>query len=204
MTPMMSSVTLPRTFCETNTMSAMTDSEPTVAAIVSASSPMYPSLLSATPPTLPESRMTSATPRLAPELMPSTEGPASGLRKTVCICRPLTANPAPATKAVSDWGTRDFHTMLRHTSDSSPVPKRICTIDCSGMATDPSTKLSTKKSAMEAAMSVRMSVVCRFITSAVGNKPAYGRATAAGGRRGSGRPGPPPAPRARPRRNVAT
>ena len=40
MTPMMSSVTLPRTFCETNTMSAMTDSEPTVAAIVSASSPM--------------------------------------------------------------------------------------------------------------------------------------------------------------------
>ena len=44
---------------------------------------------------------------LAPELIPNTEGPANGLRKTVCICNPLTAKPAPATSAVKACGKRE-------------------------------------------------------------------------------------------------
>ena len=73
-----------------------------MAATVKAISPMKPSRLNAIPPMLPDSKTTKATPRLAPELIPKTEGPAKGLRKTVCICKPLTAKPAPATKAVKD------------------------------------------------------------------------------------------------------
>ena len=54
-----------------------------MAATDNATSPIYPKRLSATPPIAPDSSTTQATPRLAPELMPSTEGPASGLRAYV-------------------------------------------------------------------------------------------------------------------------
>ena len=83
-----------------------------MAATESATSPIYPRRLSATPPIAPDSSTTQATPRLAPELMPSTEGPASGLRNTVCICKPLTESPAPATNAVRACGTRLFQRIL--------------------------------------------------------------------------------------------
>ena len=78
-TPIINSVTFPFTFCDTYTISAITDKAPITAANESATSPIYPSLLSATPPNAPDSNTTKATPRLAPELIPSTEGPASGL-----------------------------------------------------------------------------------------------------------------------------
>ena len=73
---------------------------PATAAIDIAISPNNPILISAVPPTLPESRIIKATPKLAPELIPSSEGPAKGLRNSVCICNPLMDNPAPAIKAV--------------------------------------------------------------------------------------------------------
>lgn len=53
-----------------------------------------------------------ATPRLAPELMPSTYGPASGLRKRVCICRPLTARAAPASRATTAFSRRMFRIIF--------------------------------------------------------------------------------------------
>ena len=46
-----------------------------------ATSPIYPSLLNATPPIAPDSNTTQATPRLAPELIPNTDGPASGFHR---------------------------------------------------------------------------------------------------------------------------
>ena len=48
----------------------------------------------------------SATPRLAPLLMPNTKGPAKGLRKSVCIKSPLMESPAPTIMAVSALGNR--------------------------------------------------------------------------------------------------
>lgn len=103
------------------------ESEPAIAAMVRAISPIKPSLLKATPPKLPERSTTKATPILAPELMPSTDGPAKGLRKTVCICKPLTESPAPATNAVSACGTRDFQIIFCHITDSFPVPQGYST-----------------------------------------------------------------------------
>ena len=126
----------------------MISSEPAMAERVSVTSPMNPRLLRATPPMLPDNRMTNATPRLAPELIPSTEGPASGFRKTVCIIRPLTASPAPAMIAVRDCGTRDLRMIFRQMVFSS-FPNRMRMTDRSGISTDPNTRLRMKKSPME-------------------------------------------------------
>ena len=100
-TPIISKVTLPLTFRATQRISIKTAKAPMMAATDIAASPKYPRRLSATPPILPESNTTKATPKAEPLLIPSTDGPANGLRKTVCICKPLTANPAPATIAVN-------------------------------------------------------------------------------------------------------
>ena len=57
-------------------------------------------------PVKPDIRIIKATPRLAPEEIPSIEGSASGFLKSVCIMSPATASAAPARSAVTDWGSR--------------------------------------------------------------------------------------------------
>ena len=52
-----------------------------------------------------EARISSATPRLAPELMPNTKGPANGFLKRVCICNPLIESAEPARMAVKALGS---------------------------------------------------------------------------------------------------
>ena len=47
----------------------------------------------------PKKSITTATPKLAPELIPKIEGPARGLRNVVCRSSPDTASPAPAKNA---------------------------------------------------------------------------------------------------------
>lgn len=61
---------------------------------------------------LPTANKQMATPRLAPELIPKTDGPASGFRKSVCTRRPLHANAAPLIAAVSAAGIRLFQMIL--------------------------------------------------------------------------------------------
>lgn len=46
----------------------------------------------------------SAAPKLAPELIPNTNGPASGFRNKVCINKPLKDNAPPAKIAVKALG----------------------------------------------------------------------------------------------------
>ena len=50
--------------------------------------------------TLPTTIMARAAPRAAPALMPSREGSASGLRKSVCVKSPLPPRAAPESAAV--------------------------------------------------------------------------------------------------------
>ena len=50
--------------------------------------------------------MRRAAPRLAPELIPNTKGPAKGFRKRVCISNPLSAKALPAKIAVKALGIR--------------------------------------------------------------------------------------------------
>lgn len=61
---------------------------------------------------LPKPSITIATPKLAPELIPSTYGPASGLRKIVCINKPLTDKAMPETIAVKTRGKRISLTII--------------------------------------------------------------------------------------------
>ena len=162
-TPIINSVTFPFTFCDTYTISAITDKAPITAANESATSPIYPSLLSATPPNAPDSNTTKATPRLAPELIPSTEGPASGLRNTVCICKPLMESPAPATKAVRACGTRDFQIIFCQIMDSSVPPQSMFHTEPIGMETEPKRRFNRKKIKIDAAISNIRGTVGRFI-----------------------------------------
>ena len=48
----------------------------------------------------------SAAPKLAPELIPKTKGPANGFLNNVCIKRPLKDNPAPTNMEVNAFGIR--------------------------------------------------------------------------------------------------
>ena len=57
-----------------------------------------------TPPKIPEPKMTNATPRLAPELIPNTNGPANGFLNKVCINNPEIPRPEPTKMAVKALG----------------------------------------------------------------------------------------------------
>lgn len=56
------------------------------------------------PPKILDPRIKIATPKLAPEEIPKTKGPAKGFLNNVCINKPLTANPEPAKIAVMIFG----------------------------------------------------------------------------------------------------
>lgn len=58
------------------------------------------------PPKMESPKIKIATPKLAPELIPNTKGPANGFLKSVCINKPLMESPEPAKIAVNDFGSR--------------------------------------------------------------------------------------------------
>ena len=64
------------------------------------------SVLTAMPLRCPVSSTTKATPRLAPLEIPKMDGSAKGLRNKVCISKPDTESPMPASKAVTACGNR--------------------------------------------------------------------------------------------------
>ena len=55
---------------------------------------------------IPAPKITSATPKLAPELIPKTKGPAKGFLKSVCINNPEIPKPEPTKTAVNAFGKR--------------------------------------------------------------------------------------------------
>ena len=60
------------------------------------------------PPNNPEPKITIATPKLAPELIPSTNGPANGFLNNVCISKPEIPSPEPTKTAVIALGNLKF------------------------------------------------------------------------------------------------
>lgn len=58
------------------------------------------------PPNIELPSIKIATPKLAPELIPKTYGPASGFLNKVCINNPLIAKPEPTNTAVIALGIR--------------------------------------------------------------------------------------------------
>ena len=87
-------------------------------------------------PNKPEPRITRATPKLAPELMPKTNGPANGFLKSVCINNPDMPKPEPTNIAVMAFGNLNSLIMICQVS-LPEVPNMLDTTDFSGILTEP-------------------------------------------------------------------
>ena len=134
-----------------------------------ANSPKKPNWLKACP-NIPDSRITQATPKLAPELIPSTEGPASGFLKTVCISKPATESPAPANIAVRACGSLDFMIMFLQTSFSPFPVNRMSNTSLAGIETVPSSRLRNANTAIETSTANISTDVYFFIISQATNR----------------------------------
>ena len=91
-----------RIFLTTNSTAPKTKKEPKLAA-----SAMLQDCCASpakTPPKREAPNKRKATPRLAPELIPKTKGPAKGFLKRVCINKPLMPKPDPTRMAVMAFG----------------------------------------------------------------------------------------------------
>lgn len=94
------------------------------------------------PPNKLDPRITKETPRLAPELMPKTKGPASGFLNNVCIKSPEIPKPEPTRIAVMAFGNLKS-IMIVCQILFSVEPNKLEKTDLKGMLTEP--KLMFKK-----------------------------------------------------------
>ena len=98
--PIINTVTALPTLPDTNIIINNTAKAPPNAAITIAISPNSAIVPLICKPATPPSNTNKATPKLAPALIPSTEGPAKGLLKVVCNNSPAILNPMPTEIAV--------------------------------------------------------------------------------------------------------
>ena len=96
---------------------------------------MYPSEAKR-PPNNPEPKITKATPKLAPELIPKTKGPANGFLNSVCIKSPEIPSPEPTKIAVIAFDNLKFIIMTFQVS-LSEFPNKVETIDFRGILIEP-------------------------------------------------------------------
>ena len=89
--------------------------------------------------------ITSATPRLAPELIPKIEGPARGLLNTVCNISPLAASDAPQSMAVIACGNLDSQIIYVQLLFSAPLPQSISHTASAGIFTEPKRRLAATR-----------------------------------------------------------
>jgi len=86
-----------------------------------------------------------ATPKLAPELIPKTKGPANGFLNKVCINKPEIPRPEPTIIAVTAFGNLTFVIIISQVSFLL-VPNRISNTSENGMFIEPKLMLVTKHS----------------------------------------------------------
>ena len=102
MSPMMRIAIVSRTFNETIKTANNTKKLPKLAAITMLHLDIKNK--EKTPPKTEEPKITKATPKLAPELIPKTKGPANGFLNKVCIKSPEMPKPEPTKMAVIAFG----------------------------------------------------------------------------------------------------
>ena len=143
----MSNMRLLRTRVDISNRIPMMMIAPTKAAMITAMIPpnwmSAPNTVVCTVP--PSSSITIPTPSDAPLVIPSIDGPASGLRKVVCNIRPLAASEAPQSSAVTALGSRDSMIMYCHEAFDTSFPTRAFTTSPAGMLTVPINRLSRKR-----------------------------------------------------------
>lgn len=89
------------------------------------------------PPKSDEPKINNATPKLAPEEIPKTNGPANGFLNNVCINKPLIDKPEPTKIAVIAFGSLKLRIIVSQLSLVEFPPKRIEKISSLGIETEP-------------------------------------------------------------------
>ena len=100
-------------------------------------------LVNKKPPKTDEPKIKIATPKLAPEEIPKTNGPAKGFLNNVCINKPQTDKPEPTKIAVIAFGILKLMIIVCQLSLVIFPPKMLLKISLNGIETDP--KLMFKK-----------------------------------------------------------
>lgn len=161
MIPKMSSVTVSFTFHATDKIMNKIKAAPSMAAKM-----MEMLLKTVTPKMLPALNITIATKRLEPAETPSISGPATGLRKNVCISNPATGSAAPTRTAVIALGKRVCKIMIEVVSSLLVLLKRIAKISEKEILTDPM-KISMRKKHKTITPSNKKTMLCFLFFNAV-------------------------------------
>ena len=89
------------------------------------------------PPNTEEPKIKIATPKLAPEEIPNTKGPAKGFLNNVCINKPQIDKPEPTKTAVVAFGILQLMIIVSQLSLVTLPPKMLLNISLNGIETDP-------------------------------------------------------------------
>ena len=97
------------------------------------------------PPKSDEPKINNATPKLAPEEIPKTKGPANGFLNKVCINKPATDKPEPTKIAVIAFGNLKFKIIVCQLSLAAEFPAKVFKMSLNGIETEPKLMFSTNK-----------------------------------------------------------
>lgn len=89
------------------------------------------------PPNNPVPKISKATPKLAPDDIPNTNGPARGFLNKVCINNPQIDRPEPTIIAVIALGKRKFKMIVCQLSLDATPPVSELKISLKGIETEP-------------------------------------------------------------------
>ena len=82
-------------------------------------------------------KISKATPKLAPDEIPNTNGPAKGFLNNVCINKPATDKPEPTKRAVIAFGSLKFKIIVSQLSLAAVLPISVFKISLKGIETEP-------------------------------------------------------------------
>lgn len=106
-------------------------------------------------PNTDEPKIKSATPKLAPEEIPKTKGPANGFLNKVCINNPEIDNPDPTKIAVIALGIRKLNKIISQLSFDVALPIKKLAISFVGMETEPKLIFIKNKTTSKADKSIK-------------------------------------------------
>lgn len=98
-----------------------------------------------TPPKTEEPKIKIATPKLAPDEIPNTKGPANGFLKRVCINKPHIDKPEPTKTAVIAFGNLKLMIIVDQLSLEEMPPDKVFSISLKGIETEPKLMFAKNK-----------------------------------------------------------
>ncbi len=97
------------------------------------------------PPKSDDPKISKATPKLAPEEIPKTKGPANGFLNKVCINKPQTDKPEPTKIAVIAFGNLKCRIIVCQLSLAEISPIKVLIISLNGIETEPKLTFTKNK-----------------------------------------------------------